>query len=262
MQISAPGITVNGILISPDEINAEVQYHPADNLYGAKYEAMKALVIREILIQRAAELGLCTRDKAIKKPDEVIDSLLEKEISVPEADKKTCLHYYNSNKKRFFTSPLFEVSHILYLAPPDDEKAKKKALKQAQTALKRIKDDPALFEAIAREESACSSASDGGRLGQISKGQTMPAFETALFQMNENETSNQPVATEVGYHIIRVHKKAEGTQLPFDAVHDWIRNDLRQKSWNRAFNQYIQLLAGKSEISGFRLESSKTPLVQ
>lgn len=145
MQISAPGITVNGILISPDEINAEVQYHPADNLYGAKYEAMKALVIREILIQRAAELGLCTRDKAIKKPDEVIDSLLEKEISVPEADKKTCLHYYNSNKKRFFTSPLFEVSHILYLAPPDDEKAKKEGPETGTDSFEKNKRRPCII---------------------------------------------------------------------------------------------------------------------
>jgi hypothetical protein len=49
MQTLAPGIEVNGIKISPDEINAEVQYHPAESLFSAKYEAMKALVIREIL---------------------------------------------------------------------------------------------------------------------------------------------------------------------------------------------------------------------
>jgi peptidyl-prolyl cis-trans isomerase C len=57
MQTLAPGIEVNGIKISTDEINAEVQYHPAESLFSAKYEAMKALVIREMLIQRAAELG-------------------------------------------------------------------------------------------------------------------------------------------------------------------------------------------------------------
>ena len=262
MQALAPGITVNRILISPEEINAEVQYHPADNLYDAKYEAMKALVIRELLIQRAAQLGLCTRDKGVKKPDEVIDALLEKEISIPEADEETCLRYNQKNKRKFFTSPLFEVSHILYLAPPGDKKAGETALKKAQAALKKIKDKPELFEALAREESACSSASEGGRLGQISKGQTMPAFEAALFQMKENEISPQPVATEVGYHIIKVHKKAEGLQLPFETAHEWIRDDLTQKSWNQAFNQYIKVLAGKSEISGFHLEGSKTPLVQ
>ena len=63
--IEAPGITVNGFKITPDQISAEVQYHPAADLPEAKYQAMQALVIRELLIQRAASLGLCDHDSAI-----------------------------------------------------------------------------------------------------------------------------------------------------------------------------------------------------
>ncbi|MFA5593376.1 MAG: peptidylprolyl isomerase [Micavibrio sp.] len=262
MKTLAPGIEVNGIKISIEEINAEVQYHPAESLYSAKYEAMKALVIKEMLIQRAVDSGLCNREEAVKNPDGVIDDLLEREISIPAADEETCKRYYENNKKKFFTSPLFEVSHILYMAPPDDEKARAEAQTRAQAALSRIRQSPGLFEIIAKDESACSSAKDGGMLGQISRGQTMPAFETALFQMQEGETSREPVPSEVGYHIIRVHKRVEGKQLPFENVMDWIAQDLHEKSWNRAFNQYIQLLAGRSHISGFRLEAAQNPLVQ
>ena len=99
-------------------------------------------------------------------------------------------------------------------------------------------------------------------LGQISKGQTMPAFETALFQMREGDISEEPVATEVGYHIIKVHEYVDGAQLPYENVAEWIKNDLEQKSWNKAFQQYVQLLAGRSKISGFHFEGVKTPLVQ
>lgn len=262
MQTLSPGITVNGIQIAPEEINAEVQYHPADNFFNAKYEAMKALVIREILIQRAAELGLCQRDEAIKKPDEAIDALLEQEITVPEADETTCKRYYDNNKDKFFTSPLFEVSHILYLAPPEDDDARKEAKSKADKASAKLQKSPDMFETIARAESGCSSAKDGGRLGQLSKGQTMPAFEAALFQMKAGELSTVPVETEVGYHIIKVHECAEGAQLPYDSVADWIKSDLEQKSWNKAFQQYVQLLAGRSSISGFRFEGVQSPLVQ
>lgn len=66
MQTLAPGITVNGIKITPDEINAEVQYHPAESLFSAKYEAMRALVIRELLLQRAAGLGCASAMKLLK----------------------------------------------------------------------------------------------------------------------------------------------------------------------------------------------------
>ena len=125
MSALAQDITVNGIKISPDEINAEVQYHPADNFNEAKHRATQALVIREVLIQRAAEIGLCERKKAIRNPDSVIDDLLKRELKVPKADEKTCQHYFDKNKRRFFTSPLFDVSHILYLAPPENIQTKK-----------------------------------------------------------------------------------------------------------------------------------------
>lgn len=262
MMIEAPGITVNGIKITPDQINAEVQYHPAPSLIDAKYHAMQALVIRELLIQQAAKLGLCQRENLPDTPDEIIDRLLEQEITVPEPERAECERYYNNNKKRFYTSPMFEASHILYLAPTDDEGARQQAKEKADRALARIQKDPDLFESIARDESACQSAKVNGNLGQIGKGQTVPAFEAALMEMQEGDISTSPVSTEFGYHIIRVHKRIDGEQLPFEAVAQWIEDHLRKESWRRAFSQYIQILSGQAKISGFRLAGADTPLVQ
>jgi len=263
MKSLAPGIEVNGIKITPDEINAEVQYHPASSLVEAKVEAMQALVIRELLLQRAAELGLCDRDEAIKNPDSVIDDLLDREVITPEPDEEICARYYENNKKKFITSPLFDVAHILYLAPPENANLRAVAKKKAKETIEALQKNPESFEDFARLHSACSSAKEGGRLGQISKGQTMPGFETALFTMKEGEISQEPVETEVGYHVIKVFRRAEGNQLPFDAVREWIKNSLQSESYNRAFCQYIQLLAGRAKISGFRLMGeASTPLVQ
>lgn len=260
--VAAPGITVNGVKITPEQINAEVQYHPAESLFSAKYEAMQALVVRELLIQRAADLGLCDHDEAAKNPDEVLEILFEKEITVPEADEETCGRFYEKNKDRFFTSPLFEAAHILYPALPGDDKTRKSALKKAQKALERITKNPEHFETIAKTESACSSAKMSGHLGQITKGQTTPAFEAALLDMQEGSVSTKPLASEFGYHLIKVHKRIEGHQLPFEAVHEWIADYLRRQSWQRAFSQYVQLLAGQAKISGFQLKQADTPLVQ
>lgn len=262
MKSIAPGIVVNDIKITPEKIGAEMQYHPAESVFSAKYETMQSLVVQELLIQRAVELGLCQRDEAIKNPDEVFDQLFEKEISIPDPDKKTCEHFYNSNKKKFFTSPLFEVAHILYLAPVKDDDMRQEALKKAQKTLKQIQKKPEVFEALARSESACSSAKTDGHLGQITKGQTSPAFETGLFSMQEGEVSKEPLATEYGYHILKVYKRIEGKQLPFDAVHEWIIDYLSRQSWQRAFSQYVQLLAGDANISGFQLKRADSPLVQ
>lgn len=260
--IEAPGITVNGVKITPDQINVEVQYYPAESLFSAKYEAMQALVVRELLIQRAVDLKLCTHDEGVKNSDSILESLFEAEIEMPEADKETCERFYDNNKEQFFTSPLFEASHILYPAPPRDENARAAALKKAQNALEHIQEKPESFKAIAKVESACSSAKTDGHLGQITKGQTTPAFEAALLDMQEGDISKEPLASEFGYHVIKVHKRLEGKQLPFDAVHEWVADTLKRQSWQRAFSQYVQLLAGQAEISGFKLKTADSPLVQ
>lgn len=262
MKNIAPGIVVNDIKITPEKIGAEMQYHPAESAFSAKYETMQSLVVQELLIQRAVELGLCKRGDAVKNSDDAFDKLFEKEISVPNPDQKTCEFFYNNNKKKFFTSPLFEAAHILYLAPVKDDELRQEALKSAQKTLKLIQKNPELFEVLARTESACSSSKTDGHLGQITKGQTSPAFETGLFAMQEGDISNEPLASEYGYHLLKVYKRIEGKQLPFEAVHEWIIDYLTRQSWQRAFSQYVQLLAGQAKISGFKLKQADSPLVQ
>lgn len=259
----APGIVVNGVKISPEQINFEVQYHPAASLEDARYAAMKALVIRELLVQRAAEIGIGIGSPAsLLNEDDLIEALLEAEMRTPEPSEEECLRYYQGNLVKFMSSPLFEVSHILYLAPPEDENLSSEARQKAEKALAVLVRSPELFAKIAGEESACSSKESGGHLGQIGRGQTLPKFEQALFQMEEGELSSSPVASEVGYHLIKVHKRAEGRQMTFDMVKESIAAYLKDKSWQSAFNQYLQLLAGRARISGFRMKAADQPLVQ
>lgn len=260
--ISAPGITVNGVAITPDQINQETQYHHASSLPEAKYQAMQALVIRELLVQKAVYECLCSREFAAKNPDEAMERLLEKDLYVPEPGQEECGRYYDENKEKFKTRPLFEVSHIFYPAPEQDRKVRQNAFERAGTALKKIHDNPALFESIAHAESACSSAQMGGFLGQISMGQTVPAFERALLEMQEGEISKEPVATEVGYHIIQVHHRAEGKVLPEETVKAWVSGYLKNENWQRAFRKYVLKLVAEANISGFHFSGDGIPRAQ
>lgn len=250
---AAPPISVNGMGITDSQINAEVQFHPASKLTDAQEMAMRALVVRELLLQEAQRKGIFEDRCSIKDEQTVIDELLKREVKVPEPDRESCERYYKSNKRRFVTSPLFQVSHILF---PIDAKQK------ADEVLAILQNYPDRFSDLAKEYSSCSSAKEGGRLGQISKGQTTPEFETALFRMKKDETSRELVATRYGYHIIRVHERAESKEMPFEAVQEWIADYLRQSVWQRAVSQYIGVLAGKADIKGFKMKAADSPLVQ
>jgi peptidyl-prolyl cis-trans isomerase C len=257
-----PGIKVNGVHITADQIGAEVQYHPAESLSEARHGAMQALVIKELLLQRAIDLGIYDVTDIGRDTDSVIEEVLEAEIKVPELDNESCFRYYTNNKTKFMTSPLFQVSHILFLAPPEHKEAYDAARQEAERTIEILRAHPEQFADIAKRVSKCSSASSGGQLGQITKGQTMPDFERALLKMEQGELYAVPVASEVGYHIIKVHHRVDGEQLPYDSVKSRISEFLEEQSWNRAFSQYIQLLAGKADISGFRLKQTDDPLVQ
>src|SRR5690606_41452901 len=87
----------------------------------------------------------------------------------PEPDEEICARYYENNKKKFITSPLFDVAHILYLAPPENANLRAVAKKKAKETIEALQKNPESFEDFARLHSACSSAKEGGRLGQISK---------------------------------------------------------------------------------------------
>ena len=72
------------------------------------------------------------------------------------------------------------------------------------------------------ELSACPSAAQGGHLGQISRGQTVPEFETFLYNLEVGQICPVPVKTRFGYHVLRLDRRIEGRQLPFEAVSDRI----------------------------------------
>ena len=121
---------------------------------------------------------------------------------------------------------------------------------------------PERFSELARARSACPSAAQGGNLGQITRGQTVPEFETFLFNLEPGQICPVPVKTRFGYHVLRLDRRIEGRQLPFEVVRDRIAEYLREHVWRRAVSQYLQLLVGQAEIRGIELNGASTPLVQ
>lgn len=258
----APLISVNGITIPAARISAEIQYHPAKSFPEAQEKAIQALVVRELLLQEVRSQGLLKDHPTSDDENTAIETLLRNEVKVPDPDQETCERYYKSNKARFATPPLFEVSHILIAATLGDNVRRTEAKKKADEVLALLQKNPDSFEALAKQYSTCSSAKEGGHLGQVTKGQTTPVFEQALLKMKKGETSPEPVSTRYGYHIIRVHERAEAQEMPFEAVKDKIADYLKQSVLQRAISQYIGLLAGKADIKGCVLNGSETPLVQ
>jgi peptidyl-prolyl cis-trans isomerase C len=257
-----PIISVNEVVITPEAMAQELQYHPAESREEAVYLAAKALVIRELLQQRIAELGVSLEVGAGENEEEAATRLLlEREVIVPQCDEQTSLRYYENNRGRFHSAPLLAVRHILLECAPDDAEARELALAQAEILLQRLEEFPGSFAELAVKYSACPSKAQGGSLGQISKGQTVPELERQLFTLAPGLAS-KPLESRYGWHVVSVDQRIEGMPLPYEAVSTAIRTQLQQGVWQKALVQYLQTLIGAADVRGIHLQGADSPLVQ
>ena len=261
-------IIVNGTVIPAAAIAEEAQHHPARHRTAAERAAAEALVVRELLRQEAAREGIAplpfSDADGRRETDEeaAIRALIRGAITVPSVDEESLQRFYDDNRRKFRSPDLFEAAHILYPARPDDSAAIATATARAEAAIALLQSEPHRFADLARSESACPSASNGGNLGQVSLGQTVPEFETFLVNLEPGQLCPVPVRTRYGVHVLRLDRRIGGRDLPLDLVRDRIANYLEQSVWQRAVSQYIRILVGRSEISGIELAGSDGPLVQ
>ncbi len=261
-------VLVNNIEIGSEEIRAEMQNHPASSPDKAKEEAIRALVVRQLLVQEAAAQKIIAEPEKLSEglreieDDAAIRVLLDREIVTPKADEAACRHYYDANRKKFSSETIYEARHILLAAPLHDQAKRDEAKEISSTIIEQLKGDISLFGELAEQYSACMSKQQGGNLGQLSKGSTVAEFETVLFEMSEGQLWPSPVPTQFGYHVIKLEKIIKGEQLPFEVVQAKISAWLEASSWSRAVAQYVSILAGKAKIEGFDMNGAKSPLVQ
>jgi peptidyl-prolyl cis-trans isomerase C len=255
-------VSVNGVSISRSAIAQETQNHPATKPIDAWQAAARALVIRELLLQEARRIGFHPKpvsdDEGRHETDEeaLVRQLIECEVQTPRANETNCRRYYDQNRRRFTSPMLHEVSHILLPHNAHNVNI------LATAILTALKDDPNAFEAMVMLNSVCPSKQSGGNLGQIGPGQTVPEFEEALPDLPVGVAAPEPVRTRFGLHIVKVERRIEGRELPFEMVHDRIATWLDEKVRRTAIQQYISILAGKAEIIGIDIAANPSPLVQ
>ncbi|MEZ5908783.1 MAG: peptidylprolyl isomerase [Hyphomicrobiaceae bacterium] len=257
-------VSVNGVVIAHAEIARETQNHPAGKPVAAWLAAARALVVRELLLQEANRLALApqplTDPEGRRETDEeaLVRQLIAQEVRTPEPDEETCRRIYAANRARFRTSDLYGVRHILLPAAPDDAEARQKAKVDADAILATVHTEPESFARLATAFSACPSAAQGGSLGQISDGQTVPEFESALAELDGHGL----IETRYGWHVVVVDQRIAGRELPFEMVHAQVAEWLVTRARHTAIRQYITMLAGRATITGIELAGDASPLVQ
>lgn len=261
--VRAP-VTVNGVVIERAAIAREAQHHPAESPGASMRAAAEALVVRELLLQEARRRGIVAepmtdeQNRRETEEEAQIRALIEAAVEAPTPTRDEVARYYETNRSRFRTPDIHEARHILITARRGDATAFATARAQAERiATEAATAHPARFAELARAWSSCASAKDGGRLGQITAGETTPEFARALAALGEGETTREPVETRYGFHIIRLERRFPGRTLPLDAVEGRIAAYLVERSRRLASAQFIARLVSAAEITGIEIAGAE-----
>lgn len=165
-------------------------------------------------------------------------------VTVSDADMKT---FYDEHQKDMAKPEDVEASHILVRSNPSDPAEKKTAAREKiDLALKRVKAGED-FGQMAKEYSEDGSAANGGSLGPIHRGQTVPAFEEAAFKLGVGQVS-EVVESQFGFHIIKVTAKHPSGVAAFDEVKGRIAEFLKQQKSRDAIEKTVAGLRSEAKI--------------
>ncbi len=226
-----------------------------------RWPSAELAAVRELLRQRALARGLLSPDVVDDDETErAVERLLAEEIRVPMPTEQECRRYYEAHCREFRSGDLVHARHILFQVTPGGPVAQLRA--RAEKTLGELLHAPERFDAVAREMSNCPSGKDGGNLGQIGRGDTVPEFEQVLFRLHPEGILREVVRTRYGFHLVAIDKRIPGETLPFATVRERIAERLKTNVEERALRQYVSILAGQAEIVGVDLQGAQTPLVQ
>lgn len=169
--------------------------------------------------------------------------------------------YYNQHRDQYRVAEQAKVSHILIKTPlpgPDgkvDEKGVAEAQRRAEDLLKQLKAG-AKFEDLARKYSEDpGSAKEGGSLGSIGKGRTVPEFEKAAFSLPKGQISDL-VKSSYGFHIIRVDDRQDAHMKTLEEVKDQIEPNLKQQKAQQIAQKQAEELLQQAKTQGLDAAAS------
>jgi peptidyl-prolyl cis-trans isomerase D len=163
--------------------------------------------------------------------------------------------YYDQHRDEYRVPEQVKVRHILIktaLPGPDgkvDPKAVDEAQKKAEDVLKQVKAGGDFAQLAQKYSEDPGSAKQGGDLGWIGRGRTVPEFEKAAFSLPKGQTSDL-VKSSYGFHIIHVDDKQDAHVKTLAEVKSEIEGKVKQEKATRATEAAANTLLSQARTQG------------
>jgi len=214
-----------------------------------KGQVLGAVIVSRLILQAAQSEGLLEADYTEVELQLAVAELKRRHFTVKDTPTEQDLRaYYEDNKARYSTPPAVRLSQILFAVGQDgDESLRTAAYRRAEGALARLTKGEA-FDELASE---------------LTENETLKSVsgDVGFFPLDERQWYFGPVSTlavgehsgivdtEVGYQILQVTDRREGSVIPFEQVAAKVANRWMAEQERRLRDAYIVSLAEQIPVT-------------
>lgn len=156
-------------------------------------------------------------------------------------------HILKMTDRRGGSSPLVvEQTKLRHILVKLSEIMSDSDAQQRMLMIKERLDNGADFTELARQYSEDASANNGGDLGWVNPGDTVPQFEEAMNLLAPNEIS-EPVRTPFGWHIIQVLERRK-QDMTKEAARFKARQEIRARKAEEAYEDWVRELRDRAYV--------------
>ncbi|MBN1632025.1 MAG: peptidylprolyl isomerase, partial [Thermoleophilia bacterium] len=196
---------------------------------------------------------------------ERMKAAVTEKVTVTEKEVKA---YYESHKSEYVEQESRTVRHILIspfrrlsdgsVSSTASEGEWEEARSEAEKVRNEIQNGADFITQVEKYSDDDATNENSGKLGAVIRGQMVPAFEEAVFDMQKGDLS-EPVKTQYGYHLIQVTDITPKRELAYDQVKENIRTALLEQKEAETWEEWLadkQAELGVSYRDGYAPSSS------
>lgn len=206
-----------------DRIDGIRSYYPSEDVFlrslnekGTNLTEFRKQIEEQMLAQELVQREISSR--IVVTPGEVRD-------------------IYEKNKDQFLSPKRVRVFALtLRKLPGADLEQRKAEISEIRSGLE---DFPESFKELIEKHSDGPFSSEGGDMGFLVEGQTVPEINEAVFGLEEGNFSDV-VETQMGYHIFQVVEVEEPRELSFNEVRDYIEDRIRMNKFREELVDWLE----------------------
>lgn len=251
------------------QIEQQQGHLPGSAYEAVRFQALESLVGSVLLSQEIAERKITASKDEIEKElqaiieqfpstgdyqlqlqmlgltEEIVKARLAEEIKFKKLKEEVLAHIPVSQDEIAKAYEEVRASHILITPEERTEEGWAAAESKALEIREEVTVDN--FAELAEMYSEDGSGSQGGDLGFLSRGRTVPEFEEAAFSLAVNEIS-EPVRSDYGYHLIIVTERKEAQGEEFEKSRGRIAEMIRAEKGRDDLMAWFEELRAAAQV--------------